>query len=150
MKDGHKVNEQLSDGCVEVHPGVFVLQLNEKRGGMQQFKELLNERSEWMNSSVVLVDTTGVSNINKRKVQYLAEIVNAFQTPGTIVLVVRRELSIDQKLANLGVNLSDITICHSLIAGLWMALDIVEPWTGSKPNKAKFPRVSARQAKVKT
>jgi len=128
LKDGHKVNEQRLDRWVEVHPGVFVFQLNGKRGtkGMSQLNDLLGKRSEWRDLSVALVDMTGVANIDAGTVRHLADIIETLRLPGTRVLLARRDPSIDRKLTRRGVNLSDITVCHSLAAGLWTALDIVE------------------------
>jgi anti-anti-sigma regulatory factor len=113
---------------VEVHPSVFVFQLNGKRGtkDMPQLNDLLGERSEMRDLSVALVDTTGVANIDAGTVQHLADIIKTLRLPGTRVLLARRDPSIDRKLTHRGVNLSDITVCHSLAAGLWAALDIVE------------------------
>ena len=113
---------------MEVHPGLFVFQLNGEQGtkGMQQLNDLLGERSEMRDLSVALVDTTGIANIDARTVQHLADIIKTLRLPGTRVLLARRDPSIDRKLTHRGVNLSDITVCHSLATGLWMALDIVE------------------------
>jgi N-methylhydantoinase A/oxoprolinase/acetone carboxylase beta subunit len=60
--------------------------------------------------------------------------------PGTQVLLTMRDPSIDRNLVSRGVNLSDITVCHSLVAGLWVALDIIESWKASKTHEQEFRR----------
>jgi cellulose biosynthesis protein BcsQ len=60
--------------------------------------------------------------------------------PGTQVLLARRDPSIDRNLAPLGVNPSDITMCHSLAGGLWVALHVMKSWTASKTNEQEFRR----------
>ena len=111
-----------------MHPDVFVFQLNGERGtkGMSQLNDLLGKRREWRDLSVALVDMTGVANIDAGVVQHLADIISTLRLPCMQVLLARGDSSVDRKLANLGVNISDITMCHSLAAGLWMVLDIVE------------------------
>ena len=128
MEDEDKTGEQLVDELVEVYPGVLVAQLNGKRDNrsMQQLAEQLRRRIERTNSSVVVVDVTCLPNIGTKIVQHLTDIVGAARLLGTQVLLARRDHSIDRKLVHLGVNSSDITMCHSLVAGLWAALDIVE------------------------
>ena len=133
MKDGHKANEQLLYEWVEVHPGVLVLQLNGKRGSqsIEQLEDLLSERCERRDSSAALVDATGVDNIDAGIAQHLTDIISALRLPVTRVFLATGDSSIDRKLTHFGVNLSNITICHSLAAGLWMALDIVESSTAN-------------------
>ena len=128
MKDRYKANEQFVEELVEVHPGVLVLQLDVKQvsQSMQQLTERLRERIEQANPSVAVVDTTGVANIDAVTTRHLADIISALRLVGTQVLLTRRDHSFDRKLTHLGVDLSDITMCHSLAAGLRMALDIVE------------------------
>ena len=128
MEDRHKVNEQQLDEWVEVHPGVFVFQLNGKRGtkGKSQLNDLLGKRSEMKDLSVALVDAISVDSIDTGMVKHLADIINAARLPGTRILLARRDPSIDRKLTHLDVNLSDITMCFSLAAGLWAAMDILE------------------------
>ncbi|MFC1862245.1 STAS domain-containing protein [Chloroflexota bacterium] len=140
MKDTAKVQEQVISELVEVHPGVLVLQLNGKQNShaMRQLAERLRERIEKADPLIAVVDVTGVLKTDTKIVQYLADIVGAARFPDIQVVLVRRDPAIDRKLTNLGINLTDITMCQSLVAGLWMALDIVEPWTASKPNKVKI------------
>jgi len=102
---------------------------------MQQFAEQLQWRMEGMKSSVALVDVTAMPNINGGIVRHLVDIIGTLRLTNTQVLLARRDISTDRKLTRLGVDLSGITTCHSLLAGLWMALDIVESRTTNKTNK---------------
>ena len=142
MKDTAKVQEQVISELVEVHPGVLVLQLNGKQNShaMRQLAERLRERIEKVDPLIAVVDVTGVPKTDTKIVQYLADIVGVARLSDTQILLVRRDPAIDRKLTNLGVNLTDITMCYSLAAGLWMALDIVESWTASKANKANITK----------
>ena len=140
MKDTAKVQEQVISELVEVHPGVLVLQLNGKQNShaMRQLAERLRERIEKDDPLIAVVDVTGVPKTDTKIVQHLADIVGVARLSDTQILLVRRDPAIDRKLTNLGVNLSDIKMCYSLAAGLWMALDVVEPRTASKTNKVNI------------
>jgi anti-anti-sigma regulatory factor len=150
LKDADGAKERLVNEVLEVHPGLFVLQLNGNRGSqsMQQLKNLLSQRSEQKGVSVTLVDATGVANIDDGIVQHLTDIIKALRLLDTKILLARRDPSIDRNLARLGVNLSDITTCYSLAAGLWVALDIVESWTAGKTNKAKITKSHKVRQKI--
>lgn len=128
MEDEDKTGEQLVDELVEVYPGVLVAQLNGKRDNrsMQQLAELLRERIVETDSSVAVVDVTGVANIDAGIAQHLTDIVGAARLLGAQVLLARGDPYVSQQLAHLGVDLSGIKVCSSLVAGLWAALDIVE------------------------
>jgi len=127
-KERREEKEQRLDGLMEVVPGVLVLQLNGEHDsqGMQQFAKQLRRRIEVMNSVVALVDTTAMPNVSGETARHLVDVIGSLRLTNTQVLLVRKDLSIDRELTRLGFDLSNITTCHSLLTGLWMALDIVE------------------------
>ena len=142
MKNQDKTKEQLINEVVELHPGVLLVQLNGKRdsGSSQQLVEVLRERIVETNPSVAVVDVTHVPNIDTKMVQHLTNMISTVRPFDTQLIVAGVNPSMSQQLVHLGIDLSDITICHSLAAGLWIALDIVEPWTASKASKAKITK----------
>jgi len=133
-KEQHEEKDKHFSAIVELQQGVLVLHLNGKHDNqkMQHLTEQLRKHIEEMNSSVALVDVTAMPNISGEIVRHLVDIIGILRLTNTQVLLVRKDLSIDRELTRLRVDLSDITTCHSLLAGLWMALDIVESRTTGK------------------
>ena len=131
MGDKDRIKEQLIEELVEVLPGVIVAKLN-GRGDSQSIQKLamlMKKRMVETNPSVMVIDLTDIITIDSMAAQCLSDGIRAVRQPGIQLILVGKYPTVHQKLTCLGVNLSDITICHSLITGLWMALDIVESRT---------------------
>jgi len=142
MKNKKETKEQLISELVEVHPGVLVLQLNGKRDSqnMQQLEELLGERIVETNSSVAVVDMTGVPTIDTETAQNLINAIGAVRLLGTQVILAGAHPAITQTLEHLSADLSGLTICSSLAAGLWAALDIVESQVVNKTSRGEVAK----------
>ncbi len=112
---------------MQVLDGVLVVQLNgQDSQSIPQLVELLRERIVETNSSVVVVDVTDVPSIGTEMAQHLTDIISTARLLGTQVVLAGVRPPISQPLAHLGVDLSCIQTCSSLVAGLWAALDMVE------------------------
>lgn len=92
----------------------------------QYFMERLLNTIVETNSPVALVDITGVPTIDTKTAQYIIETISAVKLLGAQVILTGVRPAIAQSLVHLGTNLSDITTCTSLAAGLRVALDILE------------------------
>ena len=149
MKDLDKTKEQLIDELVEVQPGVLVLQLNGKRDSrsMQHLMELLLERIVERNSSVALFDLTDMLTVDTRTAQHLTDTISAAQRLDTQVILIGLHPSISRLLAHLGVDLSGIATCSSLVAGLWTALDIVESQVANKTSRGEITKDEGKTRK---
>ncbi len=132
VKYRYKANKRLISELVEVYPGVLVLRLNGTGHieSVQQLARLMEERIEQTNSSVVVVDVTGVPTIDTETAQNLINAIGAVRLLGTKVVLAGAHSAITQTLAHLGDDHSGITIRSSLAAGLWRALDILELESG--------------------
>ena len=113
---------------VEAYAGVLVAHLSGKQvsQSMQQLMQLLPKRMVETNSSVVVVDMTDVLTIDTEMVQDLINTIGSAQRLGTQVVLAGVHSTLTQALAHLSGDHSGITIRTSLIAGLWVALDILE------------------------
>jgi rsbT co-antagonist protein RsbR len=74
-------------------------------------------------SSVALVDITGVPTIDTQTAQHLTEAISAARLLGTQVILTGVRPAIAQTLVHLGIDLRDIETRASLAAGLKLALD---------------------------
>ncbi len=139
MKDRYKAKEQFVEELVEVHSGVLVVQLKGKRDRqtMSQLRESLGERITGANSSVVLVDSSDMPTVDTQMAQHLIDIISVVRRLSAQVILTGVRPSVDRKSAHLSADLSGITICSSLVAGLWTALDIVEPQVASKTGRGE-------------
>jgi len=149
MKDLDKTKEQLIDELVEVQPGVLVVQINGKRDSrsMQHLMELLLERILERSSSVALFDLTDMLTVDTRTAQHLTDTISAVQRLDTQVVLTELRSSISRLLAHLGVDLSGIATCSSLVAGLWTALDIMESQVANKTNKGEITKDEGKTKK---
>jgi rsbT co-antagonist protein RsbR len=77
------------------------------------------------NSPVALMDITGVPSLDTQTAQHLIESVTAATLLGAKVIVTGVSPAIAQILVHLGIDLSDITTKSSLIAGLHVALELL-------------------------
>jgi PAS domain S-box-containing protein len=111
---------QVWDGVV-VAP--FIGTLDTQRA--QQFMERLLDKIVATNSSVALLDVTGVPSIDTRTAQHLIETITSVRLLGAQAILTGVRPAIAQTLAHLGINLADVVTRSSLAAGLRVALDIL-------------------------
>lgn len=149
MKDRYKTKGQLISELVEVHPGVLVLQLNGKQDsqGVQKLTEGLRERIVEANSSVVVIDLTNMPAVDTQTTQHIIDSISTVRGLGKQVVLAGIRPPIDRKLTHLGVDLSSIMTCSSLVTGLWAALDIVESQVANKTNRGEIIRRDERNTK---
>lgn len=117
----------VSTPVLQVWEGVvvapFIGTLDTQRA--QQFMERLLERVVETNSSVALLDVTGVPSVDTRTAQHLIETISAVRLMGAQAVLTGVRPAIAQTLAHLGINLADVVTRSSLAAGLRVALDIL-------------------------
>ena len=75
------------------------------------------------NSSIALVDITGVPTVDTQTAQHLIEAIGAARLLGTKVILTGVRPAIAQTIVHLGIDLSEVETCASLTAGLRTALD---------------------------
>ena len=127
---------EISTPVVQIWDGVVAAPLigSLDTARTQQFMERLLERVVETNSSVALVDITGVPTIDTVTAQHLIETITAVRLLGAQVVLTGVRPVIAQTLVHLGVDLSDIVTRSSLAAGLRVALDILNlQVTGKSP-----------------
>jgi len=89
----------------------------------QQFMERLLESIVETNSSIALVDITGVPQIDTATAQHLIDTINAVKLLGSQVIITGVRPAIAQTLVHLGIDLSGLITRPSMSAGLRVALD---------------------------
>lgn len=122
---------QVWDGVV-VAP--FIGTLDTQRA--QQFMECLLDRIVETNSSVALLDVTGVPAIDTRTAQHLIETITSVRLLGAQAVLTGVRPAIAQTLAHLGINLADVVTRSSLSAGLRVALDVLSLKISSRDGEA--------------
>jgi PAS domain S-box-containing protein len=115
----------VSTPVLQVWEGVvvapFIGTLDTQRA--QQFMERLLDKIVETNSSVALLDVTGVPAIDTRTAQHLIETITSVRLLGAQAVLTGVRPAIAQTLAHLGINLADVVTRSSLAAGLRVALD---------------------------
>jgi rsbT co-antagonist protein RsbR len=115
----------VSTPVLQVWEGVvvapFIGTLDTERA--QQFMERLLNRIVETNSSVALLDVTGVPAIDTRTAQHLIETITSVRLMGAQAVLTGVRPAIAQTLAHLGINLADVVTRSSLADGLRVALD---------------------------
>jgi PAS domain S-box-containing protein len=92
----------------------------------QQLMERLLERLTDTQSSVALLDITGVPTIDTQTAQHLIETIKAVRYIGAEIVLTGVRPAIAQTLVHLGVDLSNVTTRSSLRAGLSVALGLLD------------------------
>ena len=117
----------VSTPVLQVWEGVvvapFIGTLDTQRA--EQFTERLLERIVETNSSVALLDVTGVPAMDTRTAQHLIETIAALRLLGAQAVLTGVRPAIAQMLTHLGINLTDVVTRSSLAAGLAVALEIL-------------------------
>ncbi len=111
---------QLWDGILSVP---LIGTLDSQR--TQQLMERLLQRIVETNSSVALIDVTGVPAIDTQTAQHLIETIKAVQLLGAQVILTGIRPAIAQTLVHLGINLSGVNTRSSMAAGLIFAMDLM-------------------------
>jgi anti-anti-sigma regulatory factor len=118
---------ELSTPVIRVWEGMLVAPmvglLDSQR--TQQFMERFLNSIVETNSTVALMDITGVPMIDTQTAQHLIESVTAAQLLGAHVIITGISPAIAQTIVQLGVDLADVTTCASLAAGLQTGLHIL-------------------------
>jgi PAS domain S-box-containing protein len=128
----------VSTPVLQVWEGVlvapFIGTLDTQRA--QQFMECLLDRIVETNSSVALLDVTGVPAIDTRTAQHLIETITSVRLLGAQAVLTGVRPAIAQTLAHLGINLADVVTRSSLSAGLRVALDVLNLKITSRDGEA--------------
>lgn len=111
---------QLWEGIVSVP---LIGTLDSQR--TQQLMERLLQRIVETNSSVALIDVTGVPAIDTQTAQHLIETIKAVQLLGAQVILTGIRPAIAQTLVHLGINLSNVNTRSSMASGLIFAMDLM-------------------------
>lgn len=129
---------EVSTPVLQIWEGVvvapFIGTLDTQRA--QQFMERLLERVVETNSSVALLDVTGVPSVDTRTAQHLIETIAAVRLMGAQAVLTGVRPAIAQTLAHLGINLADVVTRSSLAGGLRVALDILNLKISSRNGEA--------------
>jgi anti-anti-sigma regulatory factor len=92
----------------------------------QMFMERFLGTISAVNARISLLDITGVPTVDTQTAQHLIEAVTAAKLLGNRVIMTGIRPAIAQTLVHLGIDLSMITTCASLEAGLRLALQLME------------------------
>ena len=111
---------QVWEGIV-IAPLIGILDSDRTQRFMERFLNGIVETR----SSVALVDITGVPHLDTQTAQHLTEAITAARLLGTRVILTGVRPAIAQTLVHLGIDLSGMETCASLIAGLRLALDMM-------------------------
>lgn len=129
---------EVSTPVLQVWEGVlvapFIGTLDTQRA--QQFMECLLDRIVETNSSVALLDVTGVPAIDTRTAQHLIETITSVRLLGAQAVLTGVRPAIAQTLAHLGINLADVVTRSSLSGGLRVALDVLNLKISSRDGEA--------------
>lgn len=124
-KQAEEIMEMATVPVVQVWDGILLAPLIGTLDShrTQQMMELLLNRVTETGSAVALLDITGVPTVDTQTAQHLIETISAVRLLGADVVLTGIGPSIAQTLVHLGIDLSNVSTCSSLRAGLRMALD---------------------------
>jgi PAS domain S-box-containing protein len=123
-----EILEMAAVPVVQVWEGVVLVPLIgtlDSQRTQQLMERVLNRVTE-TNSPVALLDITGVPSIDTQTAQHLIETTAAVRLLGADVILTGIRPAIAQTLVHLGIDLSNITTCSSLRAGLRRALEMLK------------------------
>jgi PAS domain S-box-containing protein len=126
-KQAQEIMEMATVPIVHIWDGVVLVPLigTLDSNRAQQLMERLLERIMKTGSPVAVLDITGVPTVDTQTAQHLIETVSAVRLLGAEVILTGVRPVIAQTLVHLGIDLSNIITRSSLMAGLRMALDIM-------------------------
>lgn len=118
---------EISTPILQVWDGIVVAPLIGTLDSQrtQRFMEVLLERIVETKSDVALVDITGVPTVDTQTAHHLIESISAVKLLGAQVILTGVRPAIAQTIVQLGIDLSDITTRSSLIAGLRVAMGLL-------------------------
>jgi rsbT co-antagonist protein RsbR len=126
-RQAQEIMEMATVPIVQVWDGVVLVPiigtLDSQR--TQQLMERLLQRITETNSPVAVLDITGVPTIDTQTAQHLIETISAVRLLGADVILTGVRPTIAQTLVHLGIDLSHVMTRSSLVAGLRMALNIL-------------------------
>ena len=127
-KQALEILEMATVPVVQVWEGIVLVPiigtLNSER--TQQLMEKLLHRVAETNSSIALLDITGVPTIDTQIAQHLIETISAVRLLGAEVVLTGVRPVIAQTMVHLGIDLSNVTTRSSLTAGLRVALSLLK------------------------
>jgi PAS domain S-box-containing protein len=126
-KQAQEIMEMATVPIVHIWDGVVLVPLigTLDSNRAQQLMERLLQRITETGSPVAVLDITGVPTVDTQTAQHLIETVSAVRLLGAEVILTGVRPVIAQTLVHLGIDLSNIITRSSLMAGLRMALDIM-------------------------
>jgi rsbT co-antagonist protein RsbR len=126
-RQAQEIMEMATVPIVQVWDGVVLVpiigSLDSQR--TQHLMERLLQRITETNSPVAVLDITGVPTIDTQTAQHLIETISAVRLLGADVILTGVRPTIAQTLVHLGIDLSHVMTRSSLVAGLRMALNIL-------------------------
>ena len=126
---------ELSTPVVQAWEGIVIAPLIGTMDSQrtQQFMERFLGSIVDTNSSVALVDITGVPTVDTMTAQHLIEAITAAKLLGAQVILTGVRPSIAQTMVHLGIDLTGIETQSSLVAGIRLALDCLGLVISRKP-----------------
>lgn len=118
---------EVSTPVIQIWEGIVTVPLIgtlDSQRTQQLMEQLLNRIVE-TNSSVALIDVTGVPTIDTQTAQHLIETISAVRLLGAQVVLTGIRPVIAQTLVHLGIDLTNINTRSSLSAGLLYALNLL-------------------------
>ncbi len=124
--------QELSTPVMQIRPGIVLAPLigvlDSQR--TQQLSERLLQHVVDTNSSVALLDITGVPTVDTQTAQHLIETITATGLLGARVVLTGIRPAIAQTLVHLGIDLSKVNTRSSLASGLDLAADLLKTVKG--------------------
>jgi PAS domain S-box-containing protein len=127
IKQAQEILEMATVPVVQVWEGIVLVPLIGTLDSTrtQQLMELLLQRIMDSNSSVAVIDITGVPTIDTQTAQHLIETISAVRLLGSEVVLTGVRPAIAQTLVHLSIDLSNVITRSSLATGLGMALQLI-------------------------
>lgn len=127
-KQAQEIMEMAAVPVVQVWQGVVLVPLIGTLDSTrtQQLMERLLQRVTETQSSVAVIDITGVPTIDTQTAQHLIETISAVRLLGADVILTGVRPSIAQTLVHLSIDLANVITRSSLSAGLVRALEILQ------------------------
>jgi rsbT co-antagonist protein RsbR len=134
-RQAQEILEMATVPVVQVWEGVVLVPLIGTLDSQrtQQLMERLLQRVTETSSPVAVLDITGVPTIDTQTAQHLIETISAVRLLGADVILTGVRPVIAQTLVHLGIDLSHVVTRTSLVAGLRMALQMLNTAVPNTP-----------------
>lgn len=128
MRDKNREEILSREEPVEVYPGVYVVQLNGRRDelSIKQLAGQLTELGAERQSLAIVVNISGTPAASAGTVRSLVGSLGPAKNLGARMILTGVHPPVARELAGKSIDISGYTVCSSLVAGLWTALDILE------------------------